>query len=153
MLIRSPDSFALQRKEIFYPSSFLIDCLVYPTNCTTTTKRKWCSCNSCYFRDLVNLGFCDWNPEICSTKSDRIRFSNTPGLLYGASADNIRDWYETKQNAAQHFFKQLGKENRLFILPVEKAQNLAPDLLGFLFNGNTSKVNVTLEYPQVNVNR
>lgn len=84
---------------------------------------------------------------------DRIRFSNTPGLQYGASDDDVKKWYEAKQKAAELFFQQTGKENRLFILPVEKSQSMAPDLLVFLFGGNINNTSVTLKYPQVNTNR
>jgi len=80
---------------------------------------------------------------------DRIRFSNTPGLQYGATDDEVKKWYEAKQKAAQLFFQQTHQDNRLFILPVEKSQSLAPELFVFLGINNTS---VTLKYPESNTN-
>ena len=83
---------------------------------------------------------------------DRIRFSNTPGLQYGASDDEVKKWYEVSRNAAQLFFQQTGKGNQLFVLPVEKSQIMAPDLLAFLFGEDINNTNVTLNYPQTNKN-
>lgn len=83
---------------------------------------------------------------------DRIRFSNTPGLQYGASDADIKKWYEAKQETAQRFFQQTGKENRLVMLPLEKSQIMASDLLDFLFEGNIEKAKVTREYPRDNRN-
>jgi hypothetical protein len=81
---------------------------------------------------------------------DRIRFSNTPGLECGASDADVKKWYDTKHKAVQRFFQQTGEENRLFMLPVENTQSMAPDLLDFLFKGNINKANVTREYPREN---